>query len=94
MTMRQLTFVKHGRLEWPDVPRPRVAADTDALVRPIPWSGMLLLYGTVSLEVWTDQGLSPFPFQRSVTIPRGLAGFARKSCRRSCSSAWPPSASR
>jgi hypothetical protein len=46
----------------------------DALVRPIPWSGMLLLYGTVSLEVWTDQALQPFPFQRSVTIPRGLAG--------------------
>jgi hypothetical protein len=46
----------------------------DALVRPIPWSGMLLLFGTVSLEVWTDQGLQPFPFQRSVTIPRGLAG--------------------
>jgi len=33
--MRQLTFVKPGRLEWRDVPRPRVAADTDALVRPI-----------------------------------------------------------
>ena len=35
MSMRQLTFVKPGRLEWHDVPRPRVAADTDALVRPI-----------------------------------------------------------
>lgn len=35
MTMRQLTFVEPGRLEWHDVPRPRVAADTDALVRPI-----------------------------------------------------------
>src|SRR5262249_26002718 len=35
MTMRQLTFVKPGLLEWHDVPRPRLAAETDALVRPV-----------------------------------------------------------
>jgi threonine dehydrogenase-like Zn-dependent dehydrogenase len=35
MTMRQLTFVEPGRLEWRDVPGPGVTADTDALVRPI-----------------------------------------------------------
>jgi alcohol dehydrogenase len=35
MTMRQLTFVKPDELEWHEVPRPRVAAATDALVRPI-----------------------------------------------------------
>jgi alcohol dehydrogenase len=33
--MRQLTFVKPGRLEWHDVPRPRIVAETDALVRPV-----------------------------------------------------------
>ena len=33
--MRQLTFVKPGVLEWHDVPRPRVAAATDAIVRPV-----------------------------------------------------------
>jgi alcohol dehydrogenase len=33
--MRQLTFIKPGVLEWHDVPRPRLAADSDALVRPI-----------------------------------------------------------
>jgi len=33
--MRQLTFVKPGQLEWHEVPRPRLAAETDALVRPI-----------------------------------------------------------
>jgi len=32
--MRQLTFVKKGRLEWWDVAEPRVEAPTDALVRP------------------------------------------------------------
>jgi hypothetical protein len=34
-TMRQLTFVEPGRLEWHDVPRPRIVAETDALVRPV-----------------------------------------------------------
>jgi threonine dehydrogenase-like Zn-dependent dehydrogenase len=33
--MRQLNFIRPGQLEWHDVPRPRLAADTDALVRPI-----------------------------------------------------------
>jgi threonine dehydrogenase-like Zn-dependent dehydrogenase len=33
--MRQLSFIKPGVLEWHDVPRPRLAADTDAIVRPI-----------------------------------------------------------
>lgn len=33
--MRQLTYVKPGQLEWHEVPSPRVAADTDALVRPL-----------------------------------------------------------
>src|ERR1700751_4861398 len=33
--MRQLTFISPGRLEWHDVLRPRLSADTDALVRPI-----------------------------------------------------------
>src|SRR5262249_22021840 len=35
MTMRQLSFVEPNRLEWHEVPRPRVAAETDALVRPV-----------------------------------------------------------
>lgn len=33
--MRQLTFIEPGRLEWWDVPAPRLAADTDAIVRPL-----------------------------------------------------------
>jgi alcohol dehydrogenase len=33
--MRQLTFIKPGLLEWHDVPRPQLTADTDALVRPV-----------------------------------------------------------
>jgi len=33
--MRQLTFIKPGVLEWHDVPRPGLATDKDAIVRPI-----------------------------------------------------------
>ena len=33
--MRQLTYVSGGVLEWHDVPAPRLASDTDALVRPL-----------------------------------------------------------
>jgi len=32
--MRELTFVRQGRLEWRDRPDPALAAETDALVRP------------------------------------------------------------
>jgi alcohol dehydrogenase len=33
--MRQLTFLSPGVFEWRDVPAPRLAADTDALVEPV-----------------------------------------------------------
>lgn len=33
--MRQLTFIEPGRLEWWDVPAPRLTAATDAIVRPL-----------------------------------------------------------
>ncbi len=33
--MRQLTFIKPGKFEWQDVPAPKLAADTDAIVKPI-----------------------------------------------------------
>lgn len=33
--MRQLTFIEPGRFEWQDVAAPKLAADTDALVKPI-----------------------------------------------------------
>jgi alcohol dehydrogenase len=32
--MRELTFVRHGRLEWRDRPDPMLTEETDALVRP------------------------------------------------------------
>lgn len=46
----------------------------DPPVRPIPYSGRLLIFGQQSLEFWTDVGAVPFPFQRSVTVPTGLIG--------------------
>jgi len=33
--MRQLTCIEPGKLEWRDVPEPRLAADVEAIVRPI-----------------------------------------------------------
>ena len=33
--MRQLTCIGPGRLEWRDVPEPRLASDDDAVVRPL-----------------------------------------------------------
>ena len=33
--MRQLTCVEAGKLEWRDVPEPRIAADCEALIRPL-----------------------------------------------------------
>lgn len=38
------------------------------------WGGRLLVCGPLDIEVWTDQALTPFPFQRAVVIPRGIAG--------------------
>jgi hypothetical protein len=46
----------------------------DPPVRPIAYGGRLLIFGHQSLEIWLDVGTSPFPFQRSVTIPNGLIG--------------------
>lgn len=52
----------------------RADAKPDGLVRPINFAGRLLLFGNYSLEVWSDVGATPFPFQRSQVVPRGLAG--------------------
>lgn len=49
-------------------------AKPDGLTRAIAWSGQLFLFGSFTTEVWTDVGASPFPFQRQVVIPRGIAG--------------------
>ncbi len=52
----------------------KAEAKPDGLVRGVTWGSKLLLCGNQSIEVWTDQALSPFPFGRSEVIPRGLAG--------------------
>lgn len=46
----------------------------DGLLRVVAWGGRLLLFGSLTTELWTDQGTVPFPFARSTVIPRGLAG--------------------
>lgn len=46
----------------------------DGLVRPVTWGGRVYFWGTQSCEIWTDQGLAPFPLARSDVIPLGLAG--------------------
>lgn len=52
----------------------KAEAKPDGLVRGVTWGSKLLLCGNLNIEVWVDQGLSPFPFARSEVIPRGLAG--------------------
>ena len=46
----------------------------DAPVRPIPFSGRLLIFGLTTLEIWIDVGATPFPFQRTTAVPFGLLG--------------------
>ena len=46
----------------------------DGLIRGVPWAGQLFLFGPSTTEVWANAGTIPFPFARSVVIPRGLAG--------------------
>jgi len=52
------------------------AADVkpDGLTRAVRFGSQLLLLGPASTELWTNQGLTPFPFVRSQVIPRGIAG--------------------
>ena len=49
-------------------------AKADGLIRGVSWAGQLFLMGPSSTEVWANAGTTPFPFQRSVVIPRGIAG--------------------
>jgi alcohol dehydrogenase len=51
--MRQLTFIKPGQFEWHDVAAPRIAADTDALVRPI-------AVARCDLDFYIAHGRAPF----------------------------------
>lgn len=46
----------------------------DALVRGVSFSGRAHFFGTQTLEIWTDVGATPFPFQRAATVPFGLIG--------------------
>lgn len=46
----------------------------DGLLRAIAYGSQLYLFGTQTTEIWTDQGLQPFPFARADVIPMGIAG--------------------
>ena len=47
----------------------KAEAKPDGLVRVVSWGGRLLLFGTETTEVWTDQATIPFPFARNSVIP-------------------------
>jgi hypothetical protein len=49
-------------------------AKPDGLIRGVPWTGQLFLFGPATTEVWANAGTVPFPFQRALVINRGLAG--------------------
>lgn len=52
----------------------KAEAKPDGLTRGVTWGQRLLLCGPETIELWTDQGLTPFPFARSEVIPTGIAG--------------------
>lgn len=52
--MRQLTFIKPGKFEWHDVPAPKLAADTDAIVKPI-------VVARCDLDLYIAAGVVPYP---------------------------------
>lgn len=52
--MRQLTFIAPGAFEWWDVPAPTLAADTDAIVRP-------LAVARCDLDLYLATGVVPRP---------------------------------
>jgi alcohol dehydrogenase len=58
--MQQLTVVEKGRLEWLDVPQPKLEGDGDAIVRP-------LAVATCDLDSQIVKGTTPFP----LPIPLG-----------------------
>lgn len=49
-------------------------AKPDGLTRAIAYGGQLFLFGGFTTEIWSDVGATPFPFQRAVVMPRGIAG--------------------
>jgi alcohol dehydrogenase len=52
--MRQLTFIKPGKFEWHDVAAPKLAADTDAIVKP-------LVVARCDLDLYIAAGVVPYP---------------------------------
>src|SRR5579862_5645610 len=52
--MEQLFFVQQGRVEWRDIPSPRLADNKDALVRPV-------AVATCDLDTALVHGAAPFP---------------------------------
>lgn len=71
--MRQLTFLEPGRLEWREVPAPRLGADTDAIVRP-------LAVARCDLDFYIARGIvryrGPFAFGHEVVADVVDAGPA------------------
>lgn len=61
--MEQLFFVEPGRVEWRDIPSPRLADNQDALVRPV-------AVATRDLDTALVHGAAPFPAP-SHSVTRG-----------------------
>lgn len=52
--MQQLTFLSPGKFEWHDVPAPRLAADTDAIVAPV-------TVARCDLDLYIANGFAAYP---------------------------------
>lgn len=61
-------------LQFNDQSFTRAESNPDGVMRLTAQGGQLWAWGASSIEVYADQGLSPFPFSRSQVIPVGLYG--------------------
>lgn len=52
--MQQLTFLAPGKFEWRDVPAPKLAAETDAIVAPV-------AVARCDLDLYIANGFAPYP---------------------------------
>ena len=52
--MQQLTFLSPGKFEWRDVPAPKLATDTDAIVAPV-------AVARCDLDLYIANGFAPYP---------------------------------
>lgn len=68
------TAIPTNTVDFSDQSYTKAESNPDGVSRVTAQGGQLWAWGGSSLEVYTDQGLTPFPFARSQVVPIGLIG--------------------